>query len=113
MTARPKSTAANALVPAEPSPAAVVEALQSAVENGRLSPKFARELLVRLAPPAKAPLARIELPPITDAESFHRACAVVMTATADGRIAPADATQLLRACKLAFDAARIAERTRR
>jgi hypothetical protein len=99
-------------VPAEPSPVAVVEALQAAVEQGRLSPKLGREMLVRLVAPKKTTIS-LELPVITDAESFHRACAVVMTATADGRIAPADATQLLRACKLAFDAARIAERTRR
>jgi hypothetical protein len=68
---------------------------------------------VRLLPPAKPPMARIELPPITDAESFYRACGAIMVAAAEGQIAPADATQLLRACKLAFDAARIAERTRR
>ena len=109
--ARPKATAAQ-IVPAEPSPVAVVEALQAAVEQGRISPKLGREMLIRLVPPKKATVS-LELPVITDAASYAEACRVVMAAAGEGRIAPTDATQLLRAAKATFEAVRVAERTRR
>jgi hypothetical protein len=100
------------IVPAEPSPVAVVEALQAAVEQGRISPKLGREMLIRLVPPKKATV-RLELPVIRDAASYAEACRMVLAAAADGRIAPVDATQLLRAAKATFEAVRVAERTRR
>jgi hypothetical protein len=58
-------------------------------------------------------MARLELPAIVDAESFHRACGLIMAAAGEGQIAPAAATQLLRAAKATFEAARIFERSRR
>ena len=68
--ARPRAaTAAAQIVPAEPSPVAVVEALQAAVEQGRISPKLGREMLIRLVPPKKATVS-LELPAITDAGSY-------------------------------------------
>jgi hypothetical protein len=98
---------------AAPAAIATIEKLQAAVQRGEITAKFAREALVRLIPPAKPPMARIELPVITDAASYAEACRAVMAATADGRIAPADATQLLRACKMSFEAARVFQRTQR
>jgi hypothetical protein len=108
--ARPRAAAAEArqVVPAEPSPVAVVEALQAAVEQGRISPKLGREMLIRLVPPKKATVS-LALPPITDAGSYAAACRVVMAAAGEGRIAPADATQLLRAAKATFEAVRLFE----
>jgi hypothetical protein len=99
-------------VPAEPSPVAVVEALQAAVEQGRISPKLGREMLIRLVPPKKATVS-LALPAITDAGSYAAACRVVMAAAAEGRIAPTDATQLLRACKMSFEAVRVFQRAHR
>jgi hypothetical protein len=113
--ARPKAAtvaAAAQIVPAEPSPVAVVEALQAAVEQGRISPKLGREMLIRLVPPKKATVS-LELPAITDATSYAVVCQMVLAAAADGRIAPADATQLLRVAKTTLEATRIAERSRR
>ena len=112
--ARPRAAtaAARAIVPAEPSPVAVVEALQAAVEQGRISPKLGREMLIRLVPPKKATVS-LELPAITDAGSYAAACRVVMAALAAGRITPSDAPQLLRACKMSFEAARVFQRTQR
>ena len=112
--ARPRAAAAAAreIVPAEPSPVAVVEALQAAVEQGRISPKLGREMLVRLVPPKKA-TAQVDLPAITDAASYAEACRSIMVAAADGRIAPSDATALLRAAKATFEAVRVYQRTLR
>ena len=47
------------------------------------------------------------------AATYAEACRAVMAALAEGRIAPADAPPLLRACKMSFEAARVFERTRR
>jgi hypothetical protein len=113
MSARPKLPAANVLMPAEPAPAAVVERIQSAVENGRLSPKFARELLVRLAPPARVPRMPLELPPIEDARSFLEVSQAIMAAAGAGQLAPADAVALLRAAKSTFEAVRTYQRLQR
>ena len=112
--ARPKAAtgAVRAIVPAEPSPVAVVEALQAAVEQGRISPKLGREMLIRLVPPKKATVSLV-LPVITDAGSYAAACRAVLAAAGEGRIAPTDATQLLRAAKATFEAVRVFERTRR
>ena len=109
---RAATAAAREIVPAEPSPVAVVEALQAAVEQGRISPKLGREMLVRLVPPKKA-TAQVHLPAITDAGSYAAACRVVMAAVGEGRIAPTDATQLLRAAKATFEAVRVFQRTQR
>jgi hypothetical protein len=112
--ARPRTATAavHEIVPAEPSPVAVVEALQAAVEQGRISPKLGREMLIRLVPPKKATV-RLALPAIVDAGSYAEACRVIMAAAGEGRIAPTDATQLLRACKMSFEAARVGQRTQR
>ena len=112
--ARPRAAtaAARAIVPAEPSPVAVVEALQAAVEQGRISPKLGREMLIRLVPPKKATV-RLDLPAIVDAGTYAAASQLVLRAAAEGRIAPSDTTQLLRAAKATFEAVRLFERTRR
>ena len=118
MSARPKPTEpGSSLVVVDraataPAAIATIENLQAAVQRGEITAKFAREALVRLIPPAK-PTVRLALPAITDAASYAAACRVVMAAAADGRIAPADATQLLRAAKATFEAVRVFERTRR
>ena len=118
MSARPKpSEPGSDLVvvdraAAAPAAIATIENLQAAVQRGEITAKFAREALVRLIPPAKATV-RITLPAITDAASYAEACRVVMAAAGEGRIAPSDATQLLRACKMSFEAARTFQRTQR
>jgi hypothetical protein len=118
MSARPKpSEPGSGLVvvdraAAAPAAIATIEGLQAAVQRGEITAKFAREALVRLIPPAK-PTVRLALPPIVDAASYAEACRAVMAALAEGRIAPADAPPLLRACKMSFEAARVFERTRR
>jgi hypothetical protein len=118
MSARPKPTEpGSGLVVVDraataPAAIATIENLQAAVQRGEITAKFAREALVRLIPPAK-PTVRLALPPITDAGSYAAACRVVMAAAAEGRIAPTDATQLLRAAKATFEAVRVFERTRR
>ena len=119
MSARPKpSEPGSGLVvvdraAAAPAAVATIEGLQAAVQRGEITAKFAREALVRLIPPAKPPMVQLALPPITDAGSYAEACRMVMAAAGEGRIAPADATQLLRAAKATFEAARLFERTRR
>jgi hypothetical protein len=112
--ARPRAAtaAAREVVPAELSPVAVVEALQAAVEQGRLSPKLGREMLIRLVPPKKATVS-LALPAIVDAGSYAAACRAVLAAAGEGRIAPTDATQLLRAAKATFEAVRVFQRTQR
>ena len=97
---------------AAPAAITTIENLQAAVQRGEITAKFAREALVRLIPPAK-PTVRLALPAITDAGSYAEACRAVMAAAGEGRIAPTDATQLLRAAKATFEAARLVERTRR
>ena len=110
--ARPRAATTSAQVlPAEPSPLAVVEALQAAVEQGRISPKLGREMLVRLVPPKKA-TAQVDLPAITDAASYAVVCRAILAAAGEGRIAPSDATALLRAAKATYDAVRVSLRTR-
>jgi hypothetical protein len=98
---------------AAPAAIATIENLQAAVQRGEITAKFAREALVRLIPPAKPPMVRLALPPITDAGSYAEACRVVMAAAGEGRIAPTDATQLLRAAKMAYEAVRVYQRTQR
>jgi hypothetical protein len=109
---RRAATAPAQVIPAEPSPLAVVEALQAAVEQGRISPKLGREMLVRLVPPKKA-TAQVNLPAITDAASYAAACRAIMAAAGEGRIAPTDATALLRAAKATFEAVKLFQRTQR
>lgn len=48
---------------------AAVEAVLAAVREGRIIPKLAREVLVRLVPPAKQML-RLRSPPIVDSASY-------------------------------------------
>ena len=76
------ATASAQVIPAEPSPLAVVEALQAAVEQGRISPKLGREMLVRLVPPKK-PTAQVDLPAsfdeILQTAKFHTIWPIVAT----------------------------------
>jgi hypothetical protein len=108
MSARPKpSEPGSGLVvvdraAAAPAAIATIEGLQAAVQRGEITAKFAREALVRLIPPAKPPMVRLALPPITDVASYAAACRAVMAAAGEGRIAPTDATQLLRAAKAQY-----------
>src|SRR5688572_5187414 len=69
---------------------AAVEAVLAAVRDGQITSKLAREVLVRLIPPAK-PVVKLRLPAIRDARSFKVANQAVMRAAAAGKIAPSDA----------------------
>ena len=119
MSARPKPTKPGSdlvvvdRAAAAPAAIATIEGLQAAVQRGEITAKFARDALVRLIPPAKPPMARLALPPITDAGSYAEACRMVMAAAGVGRIAPTDATALLRAAKATFEAVRVFQRTQR
>jgi hypothetical protein len=97
------------VIAADPSPLAVVEALQAAVEHGRITPKLAREMMIRLVPPKK-PTAPVEMPSIVDAASYAEVCKSILTAAGAGQIAPSDATSLLRSAKTVFAAVRAAQR---
>jgi hypothetical protein len=113
MSARPSRATAEtttpAIVEAEPSPADVVERLRLAVSRGELPARLASQAIVRLIPPARQ-IARVELPPVVDASSFAEASRAILQAAAEGRVAPGDGVQLLRAAKLTFAAVRAAER---
>jgi hypothetical protein len=119
MSARPKPSEPGSglvvvdRVSAAPAAIATIEGLQAAVQRGEITAKFAREALVRLIPPAKPPMVRLALPPITDVASYAAACRAVMAAAGEGRIAPSDTTQLLRAAKATFEAVRVFQRTQR
>jgi hypothetical protein len=63
-------------------------------------------------PPKKATVS-LARPAIKDAGSYAAACRAVMAAAAEGRIAPSDTTQLLRAAKATFEAVRVFQRTQR
>ena len=99
------------LVPAGQPAGAVIEALLTALSQGKVSPKLGREMLVRLVPPAR-PMVRLRLPPIVDSASYARACRRIMSASTSGKIAPGDAAVLLRNAKATFAAACAAARTR-
>lgn len=90
----------------------VIETLVAAIGQGTISPKLAREMLVRLVPPAKATV-RLTLPRIVDAASHAEACRRITAAAAAGKIAPADATALLKIVRMAWTAQRDADRERR
>lgn len=90
----------------------VIETLVAAIGQGTISPKLAREMLVRLVPPAKATV-RLPLPKIVDAASHAEACRRIAAAAAAGKIAPADAAALLKIVRMAWTAQRDADRERR
>jgi hypothetical protein len=116
MSTRSRSRSATVetqIIPPETAPLAIVEDLKAAVLRGELTSKLARELMVRLAPPARAPRPQLELPEISSAESFAEATKVVLRAAAAGQLAPGDALTLLRLAKITLEAHRLVERTRR
>ena len=92
-------------------PAALVEQLLAALRRGEISQRVGREVLVRLLPPSRRTV-RLPLPAIVDAASFAAACRRIMRASATGKIAPADASILLRNAKATFDATRADQRSR-
>jgi hypothetical protein len=111
----------RALEPTEPkvvatdqmTPQAIVEALLGAMKRGEITSKFAVMALVRLAP-ARRPVVSVPgLPPIRDSSSFAEACAHVVAEVGAGRVAPADALQLLKAFKMTHAALKDAARARR
>jgi len=104
------STPARLVATSEPA-AAVVEALLGALRKGEITSKLAREVLVRVLPPSRRTV-RLPLPAIVDAASFAAACRRIMRASAIGKIAPADASILLRNAKATFDATRADQRSR-
>jgi hypothetical protein len=53
---------------------------------------------------------RLPLPAIVDAASYAAACRRIMRANSTGKIAPADASILLRNAKATFDATRADQR---
>ena len=107
------ATAETQIIPPEASPLAAVEALKTAVQRGEITSKLAREALVRVLPPARAPRARIEMPPVVDAPSYAAAAQLVLQAAGAGQLAPGDALTLLRLAKITHEAHRLVERTRR
>jgi hypothetical protein len=107
--ARPPAPA-RLVAPGEPAGAAVAAVLQ-AVGEGKITPKLAREVPVRLIPPAK-PTVRLRLPAIVDGASYAAACRRIMRASATGKIAPGDAVLLMRGAKAAWDTARAEQRQR-
>jgi len=116
MSTRSRSRSATVetqIIPPETAPLAIVEDLKAAVLRGELTSKLARELMVRLAPPARAPRARLELPPVVDAPSYAAAAQLVLQAAGAGQLAPGDALTLLRLAKITLEAHRLVERTRR
>lgn len=100
------------LVPAGQAAGPVIETLVAAIGQGTISPKLAREMLVRLVPPAKATV-RLPLPRIVDAASHAEACRRITAAAAAGKISPADATALLKIVRMVWTAQRDADRERR
>jgi hypothetical protein len=100
------------IIPPETAPLAIVEDLKAAVLRGELTSKLARELLVRLAPPARVPRMPLELPEVVDAQSYAAATKVVLRAAAAGQLAPGDALTLLRLAKVTLEAHRLAARSR-
>jgi hypothetical protein len=120
-TAAPRAQEANgrsaapataALTLAGRAPVDIAATLQAAVEQGRISPKLGRELLIRLVSPKRATVV-IDLPKITGPEAYLTACQRVLEAVATGQLAPADAATVLRMAKTTLEAARLVERTRR
>jgi hypothetical protein len=90
----------------EPAGAAV-----EAVRDGQITSKLAREVLVRLIPPAK-PTVKLPLPTIRDARSFKVANQAVMRAAAAGKIAPSDAILMQRGLKATWQAVQAEMRNR-
>jgi hypothetical protein len=116
MSTRSRSRSATVetqIIPPETAPLAIVEDLKAAVLRGELTSKLARELLVRLAPPARVPRMPLELPEVVDAQSYAAASQLVLQATAEGRLTANDGLALLRLAKGTLEAHRTAERTRR
>lgn len=75
--------------------AAVIDGLLTALRRGEITNKVMRELVVRLAPPAR-PMVRLRLPPIVDGASYTRTCRRIMSASTSGKITPGDAAVLMR-----------------
>jgi len=92
-------------------PAALVEALLAALHRGEITSKVMRELVVRLIPPAK-PTVKIRLPRIVDSRTYALACQRITAAAAAGRIAPGDASIMMRVAKSAHESLRVAARAR-
>jgi hypothetical protein len=90
---------------------AAVEAVLAAVRDGQITSKLAREVLVRLIPPAK-PTVKLRLPTIRDARSFKVANQTVMRAAAAGKIAPSDAILMQRGLKATWQAVQAEMRNR-
>ena len=101
---------ARLVVAGEPA-TTVIEGLLAALHRGEITSKVMRELVVRLAPPAR-PMVRLPLPAIVDATSYAKACRRIMAASTSGKITPGDAATLLRNAKATWSAAVAAARQR-
>ncbi len=76
-----------------------VEAVLAAVREGKITSKLAREVLVRLIPPAKPPVT-LRLPVVRDAKFYAAVTQAVLRADTAGKIAPSDAILLQRGIKV-------------
>ncbi len=110
MTMKPPVPTRLAAAGGEPA-GTTVEAVLAAVREGKITSKLAREVLVRLIPPAK-PTVTLRLPVVRDARSYAAATQAVVRAAAAGKIAPSDAVLLQRGLKVAWEATRSAARQR-
>jgi len=96
---------------APPDAVSTVRAVLTAVRQKKLSAKLARELLIRVAPPARATVT-VELPAITDAASHAAAQAAILEAVSRGRVPPAEGKALGEVARRAFEAVKVAQRAR-
>jgi hypothetical protein len=88
---------------------ATVRAVLTAVRQKKLSAKLARELLVRVAPPAR-PTVTVDLPAITDAASHAAAQAAILEAVSSGRVPPAEGKALGEVARRTYEAMKSARR---
>jgi len=96
---------------APPDVVATVRAVLTAVRQRKLSGKLARELLVRVAPPARATVS-VALPKIVDAASHAAAQAAILEAVSSGRVPPAEGKALGDVARRTFEAVKLAQRAR-
>jgi len=90
---------------------ATVRAVLTAVRQKKLPAKLAKELLVRVAPPARAAVT-VDLPAIVDAASHAAAQAAILEAVSSGRVPPVEGKALGEVARRAYEAVRIAQRAR-
>jgi hypothetical protein len=88
---------------------ATVRAILTAVRQKKLSAKLAKELVMRVVPPARATV-RVTLPKIVDAATHADAQALILAAVTSGRISPSEGRQLSELASRTYDAVKLATR---